>query len=359
MTLRLAGRAELGGFALELDLDVPAGQTLVVLGPNGAGKTTLLRLLAGMLPLSSGDLRLGDRVLDDGRDTWVPPERRRVGLVFQDYRLFPHLTARDNVAFGPRARGLAPARARALAGEWLSRMGLTELAGRRPAQLSGGQAQQVALARTLAADPQLLLLDEPLAALDAHTRLQVRAGLATQLRAFPGPVLLVTHDPVDAMVLADRLLVLEEGRVVQAGPPAEVARRPATQYVARLMGLNLYAGRLDPASRTVRLTRGGRLEVTPAEDETLTEAGPVLVTLRPSAVTLHQQRPVHASPRNVWPGRVASTQLVGDRVRVDVRGAPDALVDVTPAAVAELDLVPGAAVWLSAKATETQAYPQP
>ena len=260
--LRFAGTVRRGSFELRADFAVADGEVLGVLGPNGAGKTTLLRTLAGLTTLSSGAIRLGDGVLDDAAaGTFLAAEDRPVGLVFQNYRLFPHLSVLDNVAFAGRARGQSRRVARAAAERWLASLGLTELAGRKPAQLSGGQAQRVALARALAAEPNLLLLDEPLAALDARTRVRVRTELTEHLAGFAGPALVVTHDPLEAMVLTDRLLVLEDGRVVQQGPPAEVARRPATQYVARLVGLNLYAGRVESGGTgcTVALDGGGSL----------------------------------------------------------------------------------------------------
>lgn len=277
-----------------------------------------------------------------------------MGLVFQDYRLFPHLDVLDNVAFGPCSRGASRRESRALAASWLERLDLTALAGRGPREVSGGQAQRVALARALAADPKLLLLDEPMAALDARTRLDVRAQLRRHLRDFAGPVMMVTHDPMEAMVMADRLVVLEHGMVVQQGSPAEVARRPATEYVARLIGLNLYAGELDPATNAVTLDQGGSLVVTPGD----ASAGRVVVSLRPSSITLHTERPDHASHRNVWAGSIVALERLTDRVRVQVDGAPPALVDVTAAAVADLGLRDGQRVWLSAKATETEAYPR-
>jgi molybdate transport system ATP-binding protein len=352
--LRVVGEVRRGGFALALDFSVAAGEVLGVLGPNGAGKTTLLRTLAGLGALTSGRIELAGTTLDDpGRQLFVPADRRPVGLVFQNYRLFPHLSVRDNVAFAARARGAHRQPARQRADDWLDRLGLAELATRKPAQLSGGQAQRVALARALAADPGLLLLDEPLAALDARTRLEVRGELRRHLSAFGGPSLVVTHDPLEAMVLTDRLLVLEDGRVVQQGSPAEVARRPASQYVARLMGLNLYRGTRG-SDAGVRLDGGGVLHAAGEE-----APGPVLLAVRPSAIALHTEQPRHFSPRNVWPGTVTGVELLTDRVRVQVSGSPSALVDITPDAVAELDLAAGSPVWLSAKATEIDCYPDP
>src|SRR5450631_26708 len=364
--LVMSGTVERGGFRLEADLRATPGEVLGVLGPNGAGKTTLLRALSGLDALTTGSIHLGDLPLDDvATDTFVPAERRPVGVVFQNYRLFPHLDVRDNVAYAPRVQGAGRRHARAVADTWLERLDLTALSTRRPHQISGGQAQQVALARALAADPRFLLLDEPLSALDAKTRLDVRAQLRSHLDEFAGPVLIVTHDPLEAMIMADRLLVIENGRVVQQGSPAQVARQPATQYVARLVGLNLYTGTLEVATRTVFLDVGGSFTVTLADEDPVVPAGvrpstrPVLVGLRPSAITIHTARPTHASPRNVWEGKVVGLELLADRVRVQVDATPPALVDISSAAVADLALRPGTAVWLSAKATETEAYAAP
>ena len=354
MGVQLTGTLARGGFRADLAVEVTDGEVLGVLGPNGAGKSTLLRTLAGLLPLDTGALRLGEQVLDDpARGIFLQPEERPVGMVFQDYRLFPHLDVLDNVAFAGRCRGLSRRASRDAATAWVERLGLAELTHRRPHMVSGGQAQRVALARALAREPELLLLDEPLAALDTRTRLEVRTELRRHLADFPGPTVLVTHDPLEAMVMTDRLLVLEGGRVVQDAVPADVARRPATPFVARLVGINLYAGELDPASSRVHLDGGGTL-VAASEPGT---AGRVLVGLRPSAITLHVTRPDRASTRNAWPGQVTGLELLGDRVRVQVAGEPSALVDVTPGAVAELRIEPGLPVWLTAKATETDAYP--
>jgi molybdate transport system ATP-binding protein len=362
----MSGTVERGSFNLEANLIAGPGEVLGVLGPNGAGKTTLLRALSGLDALSSGSIRLGALTLDDtDTDTFVPAERRPVGLVFQNYRLFPHLNVRDNIAYAPRVQGASRRLARSAADTWLQRLDLSALATRRPHEISGGQAQKVALARALAAEPRLLLLDEPLSALDAKTRLDVRAQLRNHIDQFTGPVLIITHDPLEAMIMADHLLVIENGRVVQQGTPAQVARQPATQYVARLVGLNLYTGTLDPATRDVSLDEGGTFTVTMGDDDSAPWQGAeltsrrVLVGLRPSAITIHTARPAHASPRNVWQGTVVSLELLADRVRIQVDAIPPALVDVSSAAVADLALRPGTGVWLSAKATETEAYPDP
>ncbi len=351
----MAGTVERGAFRLDVEFTAGPGEVLGLLGPNGAGKTTLLRALSGLTPLTTGRIELNDKRLDDvASGEFVAAEHRPVGMVFQSYRLFPHLSVRENIAFAPRSRGRGRRASRQVADSWVDRLGLGELASRRPVQLSGGQAQRVALARALAADPALLLLDEPLAALDARTRLEVRAELRSHLAEFPGPTLLITHDPLEAMVMTDRLLVIEDGRIVQRGTPTEVARRPATQYIARLVGLNLYAGTRDGA--IVGLDGGGTM--TPAA-QPQSQGARVLVAIRPTAIALHTTKPDHASPRNVWAGTVAGMELLTDRVRIEVTGAPSALVDITPGAVHELNLAAGTGVWLSAKATDIDIYADP
>jgi molybdate transport system ATP-binding protein len=356
--LHVSSLVERGSFRLEVDFSVAPGEVLGVLGPNGAGKSTLLRALAGLIPLTAGRIVLDDRPFDDpATNTFLPAEARPIGLVFQNYRLFPHLSVRENVAFAARSVGVKKRPARHRADQWLVRLGIRELGDRKPRQLSGGQAQRVALARALAAEPGLLLLDEPLAALDARTRLEVRAELRRHLADFPGPTLLVTHDPLEAMVMTDRLLVIEGGRIVQEGSPVQVARRPATQYIARLVGLNLYGGRRIDAT-TVALDGGGTLVAADAQAPA-TPGERVLLALRPGSISLHTREPGHASPRNVWTGTIAGLELLVDRVRVQIEGTPPALVDVTPAAVAELDLTAGAEVWLSAKAMDVDVYPEP
>jgi molybdate transport system ATP-binding protein len=230
-------RVRLGTLDLQVDVRVGDGEVVAVVGPNGAGKTTLMRGIAGLQPLDAGRVTVDGRVLDDpATGEWVEPAERNLGVVFQDHLLFPRLSALDNVAFGLRARGMAKAEARARAGEWLDRVGLAAAAGARPTALSGGQSQRVALARALAVEPRVLLLDEPLAALDVQARAYVRDELSRHLATFPGARLLVTHDLADAVALADRLVVLEAGRVTQAGTAGDLAAAPASAYVADLVG---------------------------------------------------------------------------------------------------------------------------
>jgi molybdate transport system ATP-binding protein len=338
------------GFRLDVEIDVAPGEVVAVLGPNGAGKSTLLRAICGLTPLTDGALSLGDTVLDDPvADILVAAAKRRVGVVFQEYRLFPHLSVLDNVAFGPRATGRSRSQSRADAAEWVARLRLDDLTHRSPEQLSGGQQQRTALARALASGPGVLLLDEPLAALDAATRIDVRRDLRTHLAQFAGPTVIVTHDALDALVLADRIVVLEHGAITQHGTALDVARRPASDYVAKLLGLNLLRG--AAAEGEVTVEGGGVLHVL---DHGV--RGPVLVALRPSAIALHTGQP-EGSARNVWPGVVDGVEALGERVRVSVSGAPSVLVDVTPGAVADLHVAVGDPVWLSAKATELEVYP--
>jgi molybdate transport system ATP-binding protein len=338
-----------GEFRLDVNLSIAAGEVVALLGPNGAGKTTALRTLAGLLPLTGGYVRLGGDTLDDPyRRMWTPPERRHIGVVFQDYLLFPHLTALENVAFGPRSHGLSRPAAREQAAGWLARVGLAEQARAKPRQLSGGQAQRVALARALAVEPALLLLDEPLAALDARTRLDTRAELQRHLADHPGATLLVTHDPLDALVLADRLVIVEDGHIVQEGDAATITAQPRTDYVARLVGLNLYRGRAD--GHVVHIGETFALAVADPAD------GEVFVAFPPAAVALHADRP-DGSPRNTWPATITDIQRHGDNLRVQLAGPITAAADITPAAASHLRLAPGQPVWAALKAVETRTYP--
>jgi molybdate transport system ATP-binding protein len=316
--------------ALELHLTVPGrvtaeatterGQVVAVIGPNGAGKSSLLHAVAGLVP-AEGELRV------DGQAwTSLPVRERAVGMAFQDRLLFPHLTALENVAFGPRVAGASPDAARRTAQRWLDRFGVGELAGRKPRRLSGGQAQRVSIARALATDPHVLLLDEPFSGLDVGIAATLRVELARHLASYDGVTLLVTHDAIDALTLADVVWVLDEGRLVQVGAPREVAAQPLTRHVARLVGLNV-------------LSDGDRL-----------------LSFSPSAVTVSPAEPA-GSARHRWQGTVTSLAPHGDAVRLLVTGEHDLLADVTPAAVAELALAPGHRVWLSVKETAVRSYP--
>ncbi|MCM4078447.1 ABC transporter ATP-binding protein [Paractinoplanes hotanensis] len=342
MTLAATLKIKRAGFTLDVELTAAPGEVVALLGPNGAGKTTSLRALAGLLPLDDGRI-----VLDGVRLDQLAPEQRRIGVVFQDYLLFPHLSALDNVAFGPRCRGVPRAEARQQAQGWLARVGLAEHVRKKPRQLSGGQAQRVALARALAAEPRMLLLDEPLAALDARTRLDTRAQLRGHLTAFPGATILVTHDPLDALMLADRLVIIEDGRVVQTGDAATITAQPRTDYVARLVGLNLYRGQASGFG--VRLPGG--FELVTATQQT----GEVFVAFPPSAVALYPARP-DGSPRNTWPATVTTVSRHGDALRVELTGPVPVAADVTPAAAVHLGLEPGRELWATVKATEVRAY---
>ena len=351
-TPTLVARVELqlGALDLAVDLHAAANELVVLVGPNGAGKSTLLRALAGLAPIDAGEIRVDDDVLDGpAAGVFVPPERRPVSLMFQDGLLFRHLSVLDNVAFGLRARGMRKAEANARARGLLDRLGLTTYAHAKPDALSGGQAQRVALARALAVEPRALLLDEPLAALDARTRVDVRRILRDQLAAFDGARVLVTHDPLEALTLADRIVVIEAGRVVQEGTPDEIRRHPQSPYVAALLGVNLLAGRLVGDGRLL-VDHGGELHVTAGD------AGPAVAIIEPSDVTLFRSRP-EGSARNCWRAVVHDVDRAPDRVRVHF-AEPFALVaDVTPGAASELALAPGTEVWCAVKATAIEVRP--
>ena len=342
---------ELGRFRLDVAIAVEAGEVVAVLGPNGAGKTTLLRTLAGLLALDEGRVEIDGTVVDDpADDVFVGPDRRSVGVVFQDYLLFPNLSALENVAFGLRARRVPKTSARATAAGWLGRLGLADLADRRPDQLSGGQAQRVALGRALAIEPRLVLLDEPLAALDVGSRADVRRDLRRHLTEAGPAALVITHDPVDAYALADRVVVIEDGRIRQEGALADIARRPRSRYVADLVGMNLVEGAVRDG--VLATADGGRL-VVPAD----VADGRAFAVVRPNAIALHRRRP-EGSARNVWPMEIGDVDHLGDRVRVQLLGPPALVAEVTTAGIADLDVRPGDQVWASLKATEVDVQPE-
>lgn len=332
------------GFALDVTLELPAGRTVALLGPNGAGKSTVVATIAGLLPIEAGWIRLSGRALDEpSSGAFVAPEDRRIGVVFQDYLLFDHLSVIENVAFGLRARGLRRRDARARAMTWLERLGVATLAERRPRDLSGGEAQRVALARALACEPDVLLLDEPLASLDVSVRGDLRRALAEHLAAFEGPRLLITHEPSEAFGLGDDIAIIEAGTITQTGGSNEIRRRPRTAYAADLSASNLLEGMAGDGVVTV-----GTHRLLVADHSV---AGPITAVVRASAVAVHRDRP-EGSPRNAWPTTIEAVEPMGDRARL-LMGAPLPLtVEVTVESVTALRLAPGESVWVSIKATD-------
>jgi len=338
-TLASDFRLALRSFELSLALGVE--RTVALVGPSGAGKSSVLRVIAGLARPEAGRVDLDGEVwVDVERRTFRPPEQRRVGLVFQEYALFPHLSVRQNVAFGGKGR----------ADELLERFGLSHLAAARPGNLSGGERQRVALARALARDPGVLLLDEPLAALDAHTKASVRVELEELLRGLDLPTLIVTHDYEDAVALADTVGVLVEGRLRQLGSPAELVARPDDPFVASFTGANLLRGhaeRLEDGLTSIRLESG---EVVYSTD---LARGKVGVVVYPWDVVVGRVQ-VDGSAMNLLAGEIASVVQVGNRVRVRIGPLT---AEVTVASAEKLELVRGGTAFVSFKATGTRLVP--
>ena len=344
-------RLNIGTLDLDVAFRVAPGELIVLVGPNGAGKSTLLRALAGLLPIDDGHITLDADVLDEpGTGAFVVPSQRSVGVVFQDGLLFEHLSVVENVAFGPRCRGVAAREARRVAQEWLTRLGLDANADVGPRELSGGQIQRVALARALAFEPRLLLLDEPFAALDATNRVEVRRELRTHLDSIAAPKIVVTHDPIEAIALADRIIVLEGGRISQQGTSDEVRAHPRSSYVADLVGINLLRGDLHDGIVTLP---GGHQLVVATDPAT---SGPVIVTVHPRTIALHSREPQGAT-RNVWETTVSGIDDEGDRVRVRLAQPAPLIVEITRGGRDALSLQPGARVWASLKASEIIVQP--
>ena len=347
----------LGDFALSAELEVEPGSTLVLVGESGAGKTTLLRLLAGLADPDEGRIVLDGRVwFDRTAGVSLPAWRREVGYLAQDYALFPHLSVSGNVAFGLRAQTLDRRTVRRRVDAALAGLGLAALAPRHPDQLSGGQQQRVALARAMVLEPRLLLLDEPLSALDLQTRRAVRGELRRTLAGLPCATVYVTHNPVEAIVFGNRIAVLEAGRITQIGAPDELLRRPRSPYVAEFMGVNLFQGtvgvRDESGLARVRTPFGSVVAVDPGEP------GDVLMALNPREVTLHLEAPA-GSAQNVFPGRIV--ELVaeppfGERIRVALDSTPPLVAEVTRHAVESLGLREGLEVHAAFKATGLVPY---
>ncbi len=342
---------------IDLRLRTRPGEVVAIFGANGAGKSTLLSMISGLVRPDSGRIILDDQVLVDiTRGVWVPPHHRGVVLLAQQALLFPHLTAAANVAFGPRSQGSSRKEADSRARRWLAEVNATEFAERRPAQLSGGQAQRIAIARALAADPALLLLDEPMAALDVAVAPALRQLLRRVLRDTGRTALLVTHDLIDALSLADRVVVIEAGRIVEEGPTRSVLARPRSSFAAKIAGVDLIAGTVVEHGV---VTPGG-LRIQGLLDPSCSVGRAAVAVFSPASVAVHVAPPT-GSPRNHLAVTVTELEPRGELIRVHAAaitaGTGDLIADITASAAADLELVPGKQVHYAIKATEVQIYP--
>jgi molybdenum ABC transporter ATP-binding protein len=349
--LRVEARTTLGGFELEAALAVPAGSCLALAGPSGAGKSTLLRIAAGLLRPQYGRVTCGDDVwLDTATGRQVPPEQRACGYVFQDYALFGHMPVWQNVAYG--LHGTRRAERRHRAEELLERFGIARLADARPRTLSGGERQRVALARALAPRPRVLLLDEPLSALDARTRASASRELSGVLRDTGVPALLVTHDFTEAAVLGDRVAVIDGGRIVQTGTAGELAAAPGSAFVADFTGAVVLTGvaRPGPGAVTVVDLHGGGVATS-----TDRGSGPVALSVHPWEISLEPAGArARGSAQNHVDAEVVTVTQVGNRVRVGLATPQPLVAEITGAAVGGLHLAPGVRVTATWKATATR-----
>lgn len=334
---------------VDVSLRVADGETVAILGPNGAGKSSVLAAIAGILRPDTGRATLGETTLFDmgAPSAWLPAHARGLALLAQDPLLFPHLTVLDNVAFGPRSAGTPRGQSLELARHWLREVDALEFADRKPAQLSGGQAQRVAVARALAAEPRLLLLDEPMAALDIEVVPAVRQMLTRVLA--DRTAVIVTHDVLDALLLADRVVVMEGGRIVEAGPTSEVLARPRSSFGASIAGLNLVRGHAEDGA--VRAPDGA--SVAGLSDEPIEDGHAAVAVFSPSAVSVFLARP-DGSPRNTFAATIRELEPRGAQVRLRT---DELSADITTPAVAELRLLPGTEVFLVVKASEVAVYP--
>ncbi len=344
--MNLQSTARFADRDVDVALDVAEGETVAVIGPNGAGKSTLLAAIAGVLRPDSGRAVLGGTTLFDDRH-WLPAHRRGTALLAQEPLLFPHLSVLDNVAFGPRSAGASRRQSRDVARRWLTEVDASDLADRRSAQLSGGQAQRVAVARALAAEPGLLLLDEPMAALDVTVVPAMRQMLRRVLAG--RTAVIITHDPLDALLLADRVVVMEGGRVVEAGPTTEIFARPRSAFGAQIAGLNLVRGLFDDGA----VHGPDRMDVVGVADDSVAEGREAAAVFDPSAVAVFLRAP-DGSPRNVFAVTIDALEPRGSQVRIRAGGLN---ADVTATAVAALDLAPGTRVHFVVKASEVAIYP--
>jgi len=340
-------RHRLESFALDISWTAAPGEVLTLFGPSGAGKSTTLRAIAGLLRPDEGRISVGRQVVfDSAVGAWVPPNRRRAGYMPQEYGLFPHLTVRENVAFG--LRGWAPRQKERRIDELLGLLGVDDLAQRYPDQVSSGQQQRVALARAMAPQPEILLLDEPFSALDPELRRSLRRELRALRDTADIPIILVTHDLADALALSDRVLVLEQGRVVVEGPPLEVLERPSVERMSRLVQVeNVFEGRVisaDPNRGSMACDLGG---VTIEAPYGRVEAGDqVRIGLRAGDVLLAIERPHGLSARNVLSGTVVGIEQHGFEVEVSVDCGRIFRAEVTPSTVEALGITPGRNIWV-------------
>lgn len=348
-------QAQLAQRGVDLDVSLDTGQVLAVLGPNGVGKSTLLSIIAGLLRPDRGRVEVGGRVVTDtATHTFVAPHARGVAMLSQQAMLFPHMSVAANVAYGPRRRGRSRAAARSVARRWLDAVDAGDLADRKPAELSGGQAQRVAIARALAAEPAVLLLDEPMAALDVTVAPALRRLLRDILREAGRTAVVVTHDLLDVLAIADQIIVLEHGRVVESGAVRGVLTAPRSDFAARIAGINLVSGVVSTPG--VLLTGWDATISGIGELDGGTEA---VALFQPAAVAVHLEPP-HASPRNVLPVRIAELDVHGTTVRIRGTEQPDGgtglAADITASSAADLDLHPGQDVYFVVKTQEVQLH---
>jgi len=350
--LDLQVRKRLRDFELQIALSVPAGETLAVIGPSGAGKTSVLALIAGLMTPDEGRIVVGDRVLfDSARRINVPPEQRLLGYVLQEYALFPHMTVLRNIEYGMEARRMPRDEIARRSAETMRMLGISHLAGVRPTRISGGERQRVALARAIAAGGQVLLLDEPLAALDAQTRQNARGDLRRVIQSVGVAAVFVTHDYVDALAFGDRICVIDRGEVVQMGSQEDLLLRPKARFVAEFMGVNFLHGTAQPPQDGVSKVLVDGIEVS----TTLEEPGEVFLAFSPVDVTLSAEPPA-GSAQNVFRATVTALLQLGGRIRVDLDAGFPLVAELTPDSVARLGLEIGSNVYASFKATAIEAY---
>jgi molybdenum ABC transporter ATP-binding protein len=342
-------------FPLEICFDVHPAETLVIIGPSGCGKTTTLNVVAGLVEPDEGRVALPDQVLSDSAaGLSVPTEKRSIGYVFQDFALFPHMSVAENVAYGLRARRRPKNEIQQKVGGALDLLGIAHLRQQRPGQLSGGERQRVAVARAIACDAEILLLDEPLGSLDAQTRNRLRGELQRMLRLIGRIAIMVTHDYIDALTFGDQICVMDKGRMLQIGSREELLRHPKSRFVADLTGVNFFEGQVSdsPDDGLARIWVGDSCLYASCGAQ---EMGGTLVTFFPSEVSISRDKP-SGSPRNVFRSEVKEIVHMGDKVRVSLNGALQMCAEISANALDELALHEGDSVYASLKATAIKTY---